>query len=184
MFHNAECHMRWISWAVAAVLLGGAVVGVPVRGQVSLGVGLCYGSYKEEAGLDLRALQSFTREVRGALDFEYFFTGSGTSFWTLDANVHYIFTENRRAGQRIYGIAGLQYARDSGSGKASDSETGKASDSETGKASDSEIGLNIGIGGENRLDFGSLFGEVKYVLGKWDQLVLTAGLRFVVGGAR
>jgi hypothetical protein len=111
MFHNAECHMRWISWAVAAVLLGGAVVGVPVRGQVSLGVGLCYGSDIKEAGLDLRVLQSFTREVRGALDFEYFFTGSGTSFWTLDANVHYIFTEDRRAGQRIYGIAGLQYAR-------------------------------------------------------------------------
>jgi hypothetical protein len=53
-----------------------------------------------------------------------------------------------------------------------------------GTASDSEIGLNIGIGGETRLDFGSLFGEVKYVLGNWDQLVLTAGLRFVVGGAR
>jgi hypothetical protein len=154
--------MRWISWAVAAVLLGGALVGVPVRGQVSLGVGLCYGSYPKEAGLDLRVLQSFTREVRGALDFEYFFTGLGTSFWTLDANVHYIFTENRRAGQRIYGIAGLQYARQS----------------------ISEIGLNIGIGGETRLDFGSLFGEVKYVLGNWDQLVLTAGLRFVVGGAR
>jgi hypothetical protein len=168
MFHNAECHMRWISWAVAAVLLGGAVVGVPVRGQVSLGVGLCYGSYPKEAGLDLRALQSFTREVRGALDFEYFFTGSGTSFWTLDANVHYIFTEDRRAGQRIYGIAGLQYARDIG----------------VGTPRDSEIGLNIGIGGETRLDFGSLFGEVKYVLGNWDQLVLTAGLRFVVGGVR
>jgi hypothetical protein len=171
MFHNAECHMRWISWAVAAVLLGGALVGVPVRGQVSLGVGLCYGSDIKEAGLDLRVLQSFTREVRGALDFEYFFTGSGTSFWTLDANVHYIFTEDRRAGQRIYGIAGLQYARQS-------------VDIGFGTASDSEIGLNIGIGGETRLDFGSLFGEVKYVLGNWDQLVLTAGLRFVVGGVR
>jgi hypothetical protein len=169
MFHNAECHMRWISWAVAAVLLGGALVGVPVRGQVSLGVGLCYGSDIKEAGLDLRVLQSFTREVRGALDFEYFFTGSGTSFWTLDANVHYIFTEDRRAGQRIYGIAGLQYAR---------------VDIGFGTASGSGIGLNIGIGGETRLDFGALFGEVKYVLGDWEQLVLTAGLRFVVGGVR
>ncbi len=163
--------MRRITWAVAVVLLSGVLLSVPASGQVSLGVGLCYGSEVEEPGLDLRVLQMFSREVRGALDFEYFFTGSGTSFWTLDANVHYIFTENRRAGQRIYGIAGLQYARQS-------------VDIGLGTASDSEIGLNIGIGGETRLDFGSLFGEVKYVLGNWDQLVLTAGLRFVVGGAR
>jgi hypothetical protein len=144
-------------------------LGTAAQAQTSLGIGLCYGSKIKKPGLDVRVIHGFSSTLRGALDFEYFFTESGHTFWTLDGNAHYTFYEQRRQGQRLYGLFGLQYAQES-------------VDLGFTTASNSEIGLNLGIGGELRLDFGAAFGELKLVLGNYDQLVLLAGLRFGLGG--
>ncbi|GBD06873.1 hypothetical protein HRbin21_00680 [bacterium HR21] len=152
---------------LALLLLIG--LGTAAQAQTSLGIGLCYGSKIKKPGLDARVIHGFSPTLRGALDFEYFFTESGHTFWTLDGNAHYIFYEQRRQGQRLYGLFGLQYAQES-------------LDLGFTTASNSEIGLNLGIGGELRLDFGAAFGELKLVLGNYDQLVLLAGLRFGLGG--
>lgn len=156
--------MRYLT---ALLLLFG--LGTAAQAQTSLGIGLCYGSKIKKPGLDARVIHGFSPTLRGALDFEYFFTESGHTFWTLDGNAHYIFYEQRRQGQRLYGLFGLQYAQES-------------VDLGFTTASNSEIGLNLGIGGELRLDFGAAFGELKLVLGNYDQLVLLAGLRFGLGG--
>ncbi|MEN3026391.1 MAG: hypothetical protein ABDH31_01625 [Chlorobiota bacterium] len=132
--------------------------------QIHLGVGVCYGSDISRVGIDLRGYYGFSPTLRLTPNFHYFFTESGTSFWTIDVNVHYIFFEYRRQ-QRVYGLLGLQYARSS-------VDLGFVT------ASDSEIGLNVGVGGETRLDFGAIFGEIKFVLGGAEQLVTSAGLRF------
>ncbi|MCS7176384.1 MAG: hypothetical protein NZ960_01975 [Candidatus Kapabacteria bacterium] len=130
--------------------------------QIHLGVGLCFGSDIEKPGIDLRGYYGLSPTLRLTPNFHYFFTESGTSFWTIDLNAHYIFYEHRRQ-QRAYGLFGLQYAR-----RDIGFET----------VSDSEIGLNVGIGGETRVDFGAIFGEIKFVLGGAEQLVIGAGLRF------
>lgn len=43
--------------------------------------------------------------------------------------------------------------------------------------SETEAGINVGIGTEYYLDFLSIYGELKYVLSDFDQLVLGAGAR-------
>lgn len=152
-------------WRTSILILAFASFHGIASAQTSLGFGLCYGSDIKKPGIDARLLHWFSPLIRGALNFEYFFTESGHTFWTLDANAHYAFYERRREGQRLYGLAGLQYAHES-------------IDIGYGTASNSEIGLNLGFGGETRVDFGSVFGELKFVLGNYDQLVLVAGLRF------
>ncbi|MCS6966836.1 MAG: hypothetical protein NZ473_08795 [Candidatus Kapabacteria bacterium] len=137
--------------------------------QIHLGAGLCYGSDIEKPGIDLRGYYGISPILRLTPNFHYFFTESGTTFWTLDFNAHYVFYEHRRQ-QRAYGVFGLQYAHSS-------------VDLGFMTTSDSEIGLNVGIGGETRVDFGAIFGEIKFVLGGADQLVLGAGLRFTLGGS-
>ncbi len=155
---------------VLALLLASCFgTGMLAQAQTSLGIGLCYGSGIKKPGLDARVVHAFSPLLRGALDFEYFFTESGHSFWTLDGNAHYIFYEQRRQGQRLYGLFGLQYAQES-------------VDLGFGSTSNSEIGLNLGVGGELRVDFGAVFSEIKLVLGNYDQLVLLVGLRFGLGG--
>lgn len=46
--------------------------------------------------------------------------------------------------------------------------------------SDSETGLNLGIGGEYKMSFGSVFSELKYagIGGAADQFVFGAGVRY------
>jgi hypothetical protein len=155
-----------LSHLAAAPLLVGLLFPASSLAQFSLGAGLCYGSGIKKPGVDLRLLNTFSPILRGAANFDYFFTESGHTFWTLDANAHYAFYQYRRQ-QRLYALFGLQYAHES-------LDLGFTS------ASNSEIGLNLGIGGETRVDFGSVFGEIKFVLGNYDQLVLTAGLRFAL----
>ncbi|MEX2603026.1 MAG: outer membrane beta-barrel protein [Gracilimonas sp.] len=48
-----------------------------------------------------------------------------------------------------------------------------------GKDSETELGLNLGAGAEYGLDFGNLFGELKFggLGGDADQLVISAGVR-------
>lgn len=138
----------------------------PGQAQINLGIGLCYGSDIKKPGVDFRGYYLISPTLRFVTNFHYFFTESEHTFWTLDGNAHYIFYEHRRQ-QRLYGIFGLQYAHES-------------VDIGIGTVSNSEIGLNIGIGGETRVDFGAVFGELKLVLGNYDQLVLGAGLRFTL----
>ncbi len=151
---------------LAAIAVASFLATSSAQAQFHLGIGLCYGSDIKKPGVDLRGYYIISPTLRFVSNFHYFFTESGHTFWTLDGNVHYLFYEYRRQ-QRLYGIFGLQYAQAS-------------IDLGFQRASNSEIGLNIGIGGETRVDFGAVFGEIKFVLGNYDQLVLGVGLRFAL----
>lgn len=135
--------------------------------EFNLGGGLVYGTEVEAVGLQVNGNYSFSEQVRGAADIAIYFPdqpdGGDYSFWTFNANVHYLF--HQEDGVNVYGLGGLNYANQEVSG-------GGVS------FSNSEVGLNLGAGAEYGVDFGSLYAELKYVLSDFDQLVLGAGVRF------
>lgn len=129
---------------------------------------------------------------------------SSTHKWLdLNANVHYLFVNDEE--WNVYGLAGINYLNFSYSDEF-DAPPGTVVGEETGTTvaksynavtiesstavfsasqlssdnSISETGLNIGIGGEYKISFGTAFGELKYagIGGDADQLVLGIGVRY------
>jgi len=77
--------------------------------------------------------------------------------------VHYaLFSQ---ANAKVYSLTGLNYISQEISGGGS-------------SISASETGLNLGGGAEFGLGFATLYTELKYAISDWDQLDLSAGLRF------
>src|SRR5690606_11736400 len=94
-----------------------------------------------------------------------------TSAFEINGNLNYTFVEEDNI--LFYGIGGLNYT--SYKVKVNMSQVGIPSAS----SSAGEIGLNLGAGAN--FDIGQNFvpfGEVKYILGGFDRLVLAAGLKF------
>jgi len=133
-------------------------------GEFKLGGGLLYGSEVESVGLQVNGVYRFTEEWAGQADLGLYFPGDDTgldSFWEINANAQYLFAMEQ--DYHFYGLGGLNVT------------TAEVS---VINESNSELGINIGAGGEYHLENFSLFGELKYVISDFDQIVLGAGLRF------
>lgn len=143
------------------------------------GAAIVYGTELERLGLQLGAVfpaDQILPKLRFAADLALYLprseTGASSQFFELDANAHYLFF--RQALPQVfqaYGVAGLNFAIARTTIDALDS-----SDTAT------ELGINVGVGAELGLGFGSAFVEFKYVLSDADQGVLGAGLRIPLGG--
>ncbi len=133
--------------------------------QISVGGGLGYGTNIEALGLKVDGVYTINEDFRAGADIIYYFEDSDVTFWELNLNGNYIFTQDE--SMIIYGLAGINYARQSVS-------------TEWGSWSNSEVGLNIGAGLEYDLGFATIAPEIKYALSSLDQLVISAGLRFPI----
>lgn len=137
----------------------------------SVGAGLAYGTEVEAIGIQANGVYGFTDEIRGAADLTFFFPeqpdNGDYSFWSLNANVHYLFMAEGTTN--VYGLGGLNYTT---------VESSVSSQFGSFSASASEVGLNLGGGAEFGVGFGNLFVEAKYIISDIDQLVLGAGVRF------
>lgn len=134
------------------------------QNKLQLGAGIAYGTGVEAIGVQVGATYAITEKIRAAADFIYYFPDAeGFTMWEFNINGHYMFISEDN--MNVYGLAGLNYANSS-------FEVGQFS----GSASD--IGLNIGGGAEFGLGFGAFYGELKYELGGFEQLVIDAGIRF------
>lgn len=135
--------------------------------DAKLGAGLAYGTEIEAIGIEAGGVLGFNDSFRGAADVKIFFpdspSGVDNSFWELNANAHYIFLSEANA--TVYALGGLNYATQEVSG-------GGVS------ISSSEVGLNLGGGAEFGIGFGTIYAELKYAISDFDQLDLSAGLRF------
>ena len=135
--------------------------------EAKLGAGLTYGTEIEAIGIEANGVLGFTENLRGAADVKIFFpdspSGVDNSFWELNANAHYIFVS--KANATVYALGGLNFANQEVS-------VGGVS------VSSSEVGLNLGGGAEFGLGFATLYTEAKYALSDFDQLDISAGLRF------
>lgn len=139
---------------------------VPSQAQtISVGGGLCYGTEIEEIALDIRGIYSINEQIRIGGDIQYFFVEDPLSFMAINANAHYMFINTKDT--KAYGLAGLNYARQSFSFMGVTS-------------SNSEIGLNIGGGAQFNIGGPDLFIEGKYTIGDFDQVVIGAGVLFSI----
>lgn len=166
--------------AALALLLFGFLALAPNRAQAQFvaGGGLAIGTEDVFGGIGIQANGYYSlpgeQPIRVGGDVTIFFPGDNVDFFTVNLNGHYLFYDED--GLSAYGIAGLNIATlsvDLGIGEFFGVDD---------TVSDTEVGLNIGGGVEYDVEFGFLFGEIKFVVSNADQLVLTGGLRFPIGG--
>lgn len=125
------------------------------------GLGLCYGS-DSDVGFDARLFLPIgsIRNFAITPNFDLFLVDGGT-FFTVDGNINYTFLPFSRGGG-VYAIGGI----DIGFAKP------KNGNSQT------ELGINLGGGVRGSAGPVDLFGELKFVLGDFDQVVLYGGVYF------
>lgn len=134
---------------------------------INVGVGILYGNRPETGGVQFNATLPLTQKVDLAPDVSIYFPGDNNTiydgYWAINLNGHYIFASGARYNG--YGLAGLNL---------STANYERPHDHAT------KLGINIGIGGEYRFNKVSVFGELKYVISRLDQLALAVGLRFPI----
>jgi len=140
-------------------------------GDITFAGGLSTGSSvghleNSEFGLTLQIFYGITQEIRGGIDYTYYFIGERQ----LDANefninAHYFF--RNRDNVIVYGLGGINISRVVGE----EERWGPDVDSR-------RFGLNAGVGLEIVAGNISLFGEPKFTLGGWNQFLITAGVRY------
>lgn len=143
------------------------------QAQLSVGAGVSYGSEVEAVGIQPRVVYAISGPWRAAADFNFYLDGKEkVTYWDLNLNGQYAFHESDAL--TAYALAGLNFFHaevDTGS-----SLPGFEDVSET------ETGLNLGAG--IQLPLGRLSGllEARYVLGDYDQLVLSACILIPISG--
>ena len=118
----------------------------------------------DDVGINVNAEIFVKDKIAISPNFIYYFTGSNFTFWELNGDVHYYF---QGGDTGVYGIGGINIAHWS-----VDIPIFGIS------VSDTDFGLNVGAGYNLGLEGPIIpFGEVKYVISNFDQLVLSAGIR-------
>lgn len=143
-----------------------ASFGTTASAQLLVGGGVGYSLEAEEIGINVRGVYGFNDAWRGQAGFTYYLVGEALNLSELNLNANYVFS-GEPGGTLFYGLAGLNFFRaaiDLGS---------------LGKASSTETGLNLGGGANFAIsDRTAIYGEVKYIIGDADGLVLKAGVLF------
>lgn len=140
-------------------------------GDITFAGGLSSGSsvgFMEESefGLTLQLFYGITEEIRGGVDYTYYFIGERQlSANEFNLNAHYFF--RNRDNVIVYALGGINISRVEGE----EERWGPNVDSRN-------FGLNAGVGLEIEVGNISLFGEPKFTLGGWNQFLITAGVRY------
>ena len=144
---------------IAALVMAFGVTGMA---QFKFGAGIAL--LEGEIGVQAKAKNYFADAIAGQASFSYYFPGSGVTFWSLDADVHY-------TGFDIGDVEGFQIAPFGGLNIGNVSVAGFGS---------TEIGINLGVNGTLPLDSGlEIFIEPKLVLGgNLNGFGLAAGVYF------
>lgn len=156
---------------------------LPQKSEAQFQVGLAFGSETEigfQGGYYMPLAVGDVEGLSVGADLIFYlpesedfggFGGSGevtVTWFELNFNGHYDALEVGEDGM-AYGLAGIQYARTS---VDSDVDTPFGGGSFGGSRSD--IGLNIGVG----VGISRFYGEAKFGLGAFEQLVISGGVRF------
>jgi opacity protein-like surface antigen len=125
------------------------------------------GDEKMGIGINVRGDYYFSEKFSVSPGFTYFFPGTPDGYdmnaWQLNADAHYHFYSNESIG--IYGLGGLNYSHVKV--EIDVMPFGSAEES------DGEIGIDLGAG----IEFGKLFGEIKYD-SAFEQMAFAVGILF------
>ncbi len=139
------------------------------QAQLELGGGLAFGTDIENLGITAKGRFDINEELKVSPSITYFFTDDAgyikTNLFSIDGDVHYVFVLE---SVELYPLAGLSIGIVSVDFDTPGFDT---------DASDTEVGLNLGGGvrygfTENIIGFG----EIKIVVGGFDQVIITAGV--------
>ncbi len=149
------------------------LIGTAVYSQNFLiGGGLVYGTDVDKGGIDIRGDIRVTPKWAIVPNFNFFFPNNGvnykSSFTGINIDAHYIHGLSSEA--HVYPLFGLNFSRAAVKYKPTDTTN-----------SNTELGLNLGGGLEYFFSskVAGLF-ELKYVLGDYDQGVLTFGVLYAI----
>lgn len=160
----------------AACFIAFSFLSANAQEDTRIGGFLGYGSEIKTIGFGVNAEFPIIENLTIAPNFTYFLPKEEssivkTTIFELNANANYYFLNDDTFG--VYGLAGLNYT--SVKVKVEDLGFGFGGTS----SSDGKIGLNIGGGANFNLGKSwTPFAELKYVLSDFDQLVLSAGVKF------
>ena len=126
-----------------------------------------------EFSLPVHISPSFSYTIPHVTKYEEFDFSEKTTVSSVAFNVdgHYVF--NYLDKMEIYGLAGMNITL----AKIKNEYSYLGQQETTFGSSDNSIGLNIGAGAYFKvLEQGDIFAEVKYILGKYDQLMIRGGV--------
>jgi opacity protein-like surface antigen len=162
------------SCAILGLMLTFNTTSFAQEGRIQIGPSLVYGTEIEQPGIAVDGYYTINEQFRAGLGLTYFFpndfAGGEVKWFGIDINGNYIFYNEDQL--MAYGLAGINII------SASVDFDGAVEGS--GTNTNSETGLNLGAGVEYALDFGNLFGELKFggIGGDANQIVIGAGVRF------
>ena len=134
------------------------------KGDMKIGPLVAYGSEIKNPGIGVKFHYGINDKIRLAPDFIYYFKKNDVSWWELNVNGHYMFSESGDMG--FYALAGLNML-------------GSKVEIMGISTSDTEMGINLGAGVQKPLTSKILgVAEAKYTLSSSDQLVISVGLLF------
>lgn len=147
--------MRILRFTLTLCLL--SFFGFAANAQLQFGGGAVTSFNFNSFGLQAKGQYAFNETWRGAADFSYFFEESGLTVWEFNPNAHYIFKDDG-AGQKFYGLAGLNVAR-----RSFNIDLGAFGGNIGGGVTD--IGLNVGAGANIPLGAMTGYAEAKFGIG-------------------
>jgi outer membrane protein X len=146
------------------------------EGAMRVGGQLGYGTEIESLGIGARFDYAITEQILLAPDLMYFFGKSEGSldynWFDINLNGNYLF-DIGSPDIVPYALAGLNFAIVS-----VDYDTGGSPID--GDSSSTEVGFNLGGGADFLVGALTVFGELRFVLGDADQLVIAGGVKFPI----
>ena len=145
------------------------VVGTSAFSQIDIlaGMGFSFGTAAKAIGLQFRGDVDITEEWGGSLNIITYFSGD-LKYWEINFDGRYVLYENDP--WTIYPLAGLNISSVGVKGLSGLGILG------VNGVSSTKIGLNIGGGARYAIAPNiSLYGEMKYIISGFDQLVISAG---------
>ena len=148
---------------------------VSAQAQFRLGPSISFGS-DTDLGIGAKAKFDLDDQFKISPSFNFLASDSentvlgkvSSTLFEINGDVHYAFSDN--GSVLFYGLGGLNIVFASGK------ILGES-------FSDTDIGINLGVGGEYVIaDKFNAFTEAKFGIGGVDQLLITAGIYFTVGG--
>jgi hypothetical protein len=159
---------------IIGLLLFSAVT-CSAQNKLQIGAGVGFGTKIDRPGIQIGAVYHFSDYWAGEADIFYFFphkyTLAKNTFWALNVNAHYLFLS--RNTNTVYALAGLNIATLG----LDVPEAPQYVHIRSSSASATKAGLNLGAGGSIGIGFGSIFGEAKYIFSRYDQFVISLGVR-------
>lgn len=134
------------------------------KGDMKIGPLVAYGSEIKNPGFGIKFHYGINDRIRLAPDFIYYLEKNDVTWWELNVNGHYTFSES--GDMAFYALGGLNLL-------------GVKVNFMGASTSDSEMGINLGAGVQKPLTSRLLgVAEAKYTLSSADQLVISVGFLF------